>query len=143
MSTQIPDNPAVVENHRYGHVMVRTPSKQRPPQGAHLYKLRIAAGLTLVQLAELIGETHSNIAFWEKIDKPPRSDVLAPLAAALGVSVEDLLTPNNQVQKPRGGPVGKLRRAFEDASELPRSQQEKIVEMVNAVVRGMRSQQQR
>jgi transcriptional regulator with XRE-family HTH domain len=87
----------------------------------------------------MVGETHSNIAFWEKSDKPPRSDVLAKLADALGVTVEELLAPGKTRAKPRNGPVGKLRRTFEDAARLPRAQQDKIIEVVNALVRGLRT----
>lgn len=129
----MPPNHDHIENRPYNEAMPRKPTHQRPAQGEHLFKLRVAAGLTQVELAKMVGETHSNIAFWEKADKPPRSDVLPRLAEALGVSVEEILRPHMGMPRHRGGPVGKLRRAFEIASALPRSQQEKIVEIVTAL----------
>jgi hypothetical protein len=45
------------------------------------------------------------------------------------VSIESLLSDNGIVAfKKKGGPTGKLKKIFEDASELPRRQQEKIAE---------------
>jgi transcriptional regulator with XRE-family HTH domain len=113
--------------------MARTPTKARSPQGVRLAELRKAAHLSQAALGWLIGETQQNIAFWEQSDKPPRSDVLPKLARVLGVSVEDLLDVGRPVAR-RSGPVGKVRRLFEDVSELPRRQQEKVVEFVSALV---------
>jgi hypothetical protein len=58
-----------------------------------------------------------------------------PLGAVLGVSVETLLTPDGELapERPRG-PVGRARKAFDDISRLPRRQQDKIIEIVEAFV---------
>jgi transcriptional regulator with XRE-family HTH domain len=98
-----------------------------------LAELRKAAHLSQAALGRLIGEKQQNIAFWEQSDKPPRSDVLPKLARVLGVSVEELLDVSRPVAR-RSGPVGKVRKLFEDVSELPRRQQEKVVEFVSALV---------
>lgn len=113
--------------------MARTLTKARSPQGARLAELRKAAHLSQAALGRLIGEKQQNIAFWEQSDKPPRSDVLPKLARVLGVSVEDLLSVSRPVIR-RNGPVGKVRKLFEEVSELPRRQQEKVVEFVSALV---------
>lgn len=107
--------------------------KSRPPQGARLADLRRAAGLTQVELAKLLGETQQNITFWEHSDKPPRSEILPKLAKVLGVSVEQLLGISPLADR-RPGPVGKTQKAFEEVARLPRSQQDKIVEIVEALV---------
>jgi transcriptional regulator with XRE-family HTH domain len=115
--------------------MPRELSKQRPRQGAHLAALRQSAGLTQTELAKLVGDTQRNIAYWEQSEKPPRSDVVPKLARVLGVSLEDLLTPTDArtPERPRG-PVGKVRKTFEDVSRLPRRQQDKIIEIVEALM---------
>lgn len=113
--------------------MPRTLSKPRPVQGTHLLELRKAANLSQAELAELVGETQRNIAYWEQSDKPPRSDVLPKLAEVLGIRVENLLLPESQLRR-RGGPVGKVRRVFEEVSRLPKREQNKIVETVSALV---------
>jgi transcriptional regulator with XRE-family HTH domain len=107
--------------------------KERPPLGQRLTELREAAGLTQVQLAERVAVHPSNIGFWELTGTPPRGEVLPKLADALGVSVDVLLgvappKPKRQAAK------GRLQLVFESAAKLPRRQQEKIVEVVEAMV---------
>ena len=121
------------KNRGYTPAMPRQLSKQRPRQGARLAELRKAAGLSQTELARLVGESQQNIAFWEQSEKPPRSDVLLNLAKVLGVSVEKLLT-DEEVRPKRGGPVGKVQKLFDEVSDLPRRQQEKVVEFVSAFV---------
>jgi len=105
----------------------------RPKQGARLASLRIASGLSQDDLARAIGVPQQNIAYWERSEKPPRSDVLPAMARTLGVSVADLLEPTAAtVLDAPGRPLsGKLRRVFDRAAELPRRQQEKIAEFVD------------
>ncbi len=113
--------------------MASRSTKARPAQGARLSEFRKAIGLTQVELAKLVGETQQNIAFWEQSNKPPRSEVLPKFAKVLGVSVEQILGISTLAER-RSGPVGKTQRAFEEVASLPRSQQEKIVEIVAALV---------
>lgn len=107
--------------------------KDRPPLGLRLTELRQAAGLTQAQLAERIGVHPSNIGFWELSGTPPRGEVLPKLTHALGVSVDEFLgvtppKPKKQAAK------GRLQSVFESASKLPRRQQQKIAEVVEALV---------
>ena len=108
-------------------------SKPRPRQGARLAALRRAAGLTQAELADLVGDVQPNIAYWEQSDKPPRSDILPKLAKVLGVSFEDLLSADI-LPEPKRGPVGRMQKLFADVSRLPRRQQDKVVEFVEAFV---------
>ena len=91
-----------------------------------------------MQLARIVGVSQANVALWERSSKPPRSEILGPLAKALGVRVEDLLGTKSELPKaasPRKpGPVGRLQKAFEQAAALPRSQQQKVVEIVTALL---------
>ena len=106
--------------------------KPRTVQTNPLRALREAAGLSLRALARQIGEDHSNVRYWETSGMPPRSDVLVPMAKALGVTVEVLL--GHPTAKRRVTPAGKLGQVFEQVSQLPRRQQEKIVDVVSALV---------
>jgi transcriptional regulator with XRE-family HTH domain len=108
--------------------------KERPALGQRLVELRQAAGLTQMQLAQKLAVHHSNIAFWELSGTPPRGQVLPVMAQALNVSVDELLgvtppKPRKQAAK------GRLQLVFEAASKLPRRQQEKIAEFVEAFVK--------
>jgi transcriptional regulator with XRE-family HTH domain len=97
----------------------------------HLRRLREASSLSVRELARQIGESHTNVSYWERSGQIPRSDVLAPMAKALGVTVEELLGE----EKPRRAtPPGKLGQVFDQVSKLPRRQQDKIVEVVQALV---------
>ena len=57
-----------------------------------------------------------------------RPEFLAGLAKVLGVSTEQLLGADTPPKK--DGPTGKARKLFEEVSKLPRSQQQRILAMV-------------
>lgn len=123
--------------------MPRSLTKTRPPQGAHLAALRQAAGLSQSALASLVGETQQNIAFWEQSDKPPRSDVLPGLAQVLGVRVEELLNAQEVKEETarKSSSVkaaAKVRRTFEEVSTLPRPQQQRIIGIVQDLIKAQR-----
>jgi transcriptional regulator with XRE-family HTH domain len=101
-------------------------------QTSRLKALREAAGLSLRELARQIGEDHSNVRYWETSGHPPRSDVLPAMAQALGVTLEELLG----VPKSRRGtaPSSRVGRAFEAVARMPRRQQQKIIDVVEAFV---------
>jgi len=62
-----------------------------------------------------------------------RHDQLEALAGALGITLAELVGAPEA--KSRGsGPAGKLRQVFESASKLPRHQQAKVAEFVEAFV---------
>jgi transcriptional regulator with XRE-family HTH domain len=125
--------------------MPRTLTKTRPSQGAHLAALRQAAGFSQSALAAQVGETQQNIAFWEQSDKPPRSDVLPKLARVLGVSVEELLNAQEAQEatarkSSSAKAAAKVRRTFEEVSTLPRPQQQRILDVVQAMLQAQRPQ---
>jgi len=100
---------------------------------SHLRKLRLASGLSVRELARQIGQQPTNVSFWERTGKTPRSEVLVDMARVLGVSVEQLLGQTPTRKNPNN-PAGKLGRTFEAVSKLPRRQQQKIIEVVEALV---------
>ena len=99
---------------------------------SRLRQLREAAGLSVRELARQIGEQHTNVLFWETSGNLPRSNVLLPMAKALGVTVEELLgepRPKRVVS-----PGGRARQLFEAVSRMPRRQQEKILDILEPFV---------
>jgi transcriptional regulator with XRE-family HTH domain len=121
--------------------MPRKSTKTKPPQGMKLAELRKDAGLSQYELAAYVGVPQANIAFWERSEKPPRSEVLPKMAEALGVSVEALLIVGDEKSLKRKAtkssnrrPAGKVREVFDRVSKLPRRQQEHIVNWVSAYV---------
>ena len=111
----------------------RPSKRERPPFGARLHDLREKAGLTQAQVAEHLGISARAYAFWERDPVALKADQLAALAKVFDVSV-DYLVGQEPPRERKGGPVGRARRAFEQVSKLPRAQQNKIVEVVEAYV---------
>lgn len=104
--------------------------KEEP--SSHIRKLRERAGLTVRELARQIGTNHPNVLYWEKTGQVAKTEFVAPLAAALGVTVEEILGLPRSRQGPTPG--GKLGKIFESAARLPRSQQQKIIDMAEAYI---------
>jgi hypothetical protein len=87
--------------------------------------------------ASWLGVHRSNIGFWENNGIIPRSDLLAPMAEALGVSVNDLL---GKASKPKraAAPMGRARLVFDQVSKLPRRQQQHIIRVVEDLIAAKR-----
>ena len=106
---------------------------QRPPLGERIAAFRERAGLSQQQLAEKLTVNQQMVAYWERRSVTLRPEQLKALADALKTSVDELL--GKAPPKARGaGPVGKVRQVFEIVSRLPRRQQQKIIEVVEALV---------
>lgn len=120
----------------YTTAMGRKLTKPRGRHGARLAVLRQQAGLTQVELANLIGEKQQTIAYWERSSRPPRSDALPKLARVLGVQLEDLVKSSGAVPEPspKIGPTGRVQKLFTEVARLPRRQQDKIIEFVSAFI---------
>lgn len=57
----------------------------------HLRTTRVRLGLTQAQLAEAAGCTQSDISKYESGTRPNRLDVITKLAAALGITREEVI----------------------------------------------------
>ena len=101
-------------------------------KNSHLRSLREKAGLTLRELARQVGEHPSTRLSANGTGSTPKSDVSSPMAKALGVTVEELL--GEPKLRRATVPGGKARQVFDAVSQLPRRQQQKIVEVVEALV---------
>lgn len=103
-----------------------------------LKALREAAGLSQRELARMIGQEQSNISYWERTGKVPRSDLLVPIAEALGASVDELLG----LPKPKGNgkPGGRLGVVVDRIARMPRRQRERVVGIVETVLAGEEAQ---
>jgi transcriptional regulator with XRE-family HTH domain len=115
----------------YTSGMGRPLQSVRHPQGAHIAALRKSKSLTQAEAAEILGVPQANLARWERIAKPPRADVLPLMAKLYGVSVDDLFYAKRSTQKP---PVGKVQALFNELTKLPRTQQHKVVEVLEAMM---------
>jgi len=106
---------------------------ERTGFGERVRAAREAAGLTQQQVADQLGITQPSYALWERHAVALKPEQIANLAKILGVRVEELVNPTSP-QNRRGGPAGKLRRVFEQASDLPRAQQQHILKILEPFV---------
>ena len=112
----------------------RPARQERTPFGERVAQARESAGLTQQQLAEKLDSTQRVIAYWEREPVALRAEQLAALAEALHVSADFLLGREDKLPSPKG-PPGRLRQLFEQLHQLPRSQQNKIVAILQPFVR--------
>jgi transcriptional regulator with XRE-family HTH domain len=105
------------------------PAKQpRTPFGERLHAAREAVGLSQAQVAEKMGVAQSAYAGWERRPVALKPQQVEKLAVILNVTPEHFF--DKAAKHQRGGPAGKLRQVFEEASKLPRHQQGKVAEFV-------------
>jgi transcriptional regulator with XRE-family HTH domain len=95
--------------------------------------MRKAAGLSVRELARQIGQQATNVSYWERTGKPPRSEVLMDMARVLGVSVEEVLGQSAK-RRATAVPGGKLGEVFQEVARLPRGKQQRIISVVAALV---------
>jgi transcriptional regulator with XRE-family HTH domain len=120
------------------YMQIGRPSKHaRTAFGERLFAARTAAGLSQAEVAQKLGITQTAYADWERHPTALRPDQIEKLTKILKISVEDLFASNGR-SKERAGPVGRARRAFERVSELPRSQQQHILKVVEAFVEAIK-----
>ena len=110
----------------------------RTPFGERVFEARTAAGLSQAQVAEQLGITQSGFADWERHSVALKPEQLLKLSEILGKPVEELIG----VERPRRGrgPAGRAKRVFEKLSDLPRSQQGRILDSLELMLAGHASQ---
>ena len=111
----------------------RPSSKPRTPFGERLHVAREALGLSQTQVAEKMGVSQKAYAVWERYPVALRADQVEKLAEILNVPAEGFFNGNGH-NKRGSGPTGKVRQVFDKVSKLPRHQQNKVVEFVEAFV---------
>jgi transcriptional regulator with XRE-family HTH domain len=117
------------------------PSKfKRTEFGKRIYEARLKSGLTQKHLAEKLKVTQPTYADWERRAVSIKPKYLAQLSELLGVSLEYLVGSDlNKKAQSKGGPVGKVRRVFEEVNELSRHQQQRILGVVEDMIAAQRT----
>jgi transcriptional regulator with XRE-family HTH domain len=111
----------------------RPSSRPRTPFGQRVHAAREALGLSQAEVAAKLGVNQASYGAWERDPVALRPDQVEQLVKILNITAEQLF--GTATAKTRGGgPVGKLRQVFEKASQLPRHQQNKVAEFVEAFV---------
>jgi len=108
-------------------------SDQRTQFGQRLHEARIGKGLSQAHMAEALGISQPSYADWERKAVSLRPEYLPKLATLLDVSIHHLLGIEPQ-KRQSSGPSGKLRRLFDQVSEMPRYQQQRVISLLEDIV---------
>ena len=114
-------------------------SKKRSEFGQRLHDARQAKGLSQNQVADALGVTQPSYADWERSAVSLKPEYLPKLAEVLGVPVASLLGVEAPPTRSASGPTGKLRRLFEEANQLPRSQQARVMTVLEDMLVAQRA----
>ena len=98
-----------------------------------LVRLRKEAGLSQAQMAERLGISQPVVSDYERRAIRLHGELILKVAEILNVTADELL--GRETKKPKARPSGKVQQIFEEVSNLPRRQQDKVVEFVSAFVR--------
>ena len=101
--------------------------------GKRLAELRKARGLTQAELAEQIDVNQTAVGSYEIGRRRIPLSQIAPLAKALGVSLPELIELDPSING-RPGPTPKLQRQIEQVSQLPRTKQKFVSDMLDTVL---------
>ena len=112
----------------------RPSDKPRSHFGQRLKHAREKAGLTQAELGTRLGVSQRAVAHWERTSAVVRPEQLEAIADTLKISIDELVRETAKKQRQRSGPTGRVQQVFEDVSKLPRKQQLKVVEFVEAFV---------
>ncbi len=101
--------------------------------GHTMAALRKEQQITQVQLAEILGISQQYVQAFEAGRRKVPSSMLPTLAEVLAVSVEELIGIASTSNKKRG-PAPKLLKQVEQISQLPKTKQKFVMEMLDTVI---------
>lgn len=102
--------------------------------GQRIARLRKEQGITQVQLAETLGIAQQTLAHYEVGRLRVAAAMLPSLAKALSVAIEELLGEEPATAKGKRGPAPKLQQQLEQISQLPKTKQRFVMEMLDTVL---------
>ncbi|MCP4285410.1 MAG: helix-turn-helix domain-containing protein [Gammaproteobacteria bacterium] len=120
--------------HRWAHKMTPQDKQFYQQLGKRVAQLRKDQGLTQTQLAEILGISQQTMAHYEVGRLRVAVAMLPALAKALAVSIEELMDVQPTAAKGKRGPTPALQRQIEQISQLPRTKQKFVMEMLETVI---------
>ena len=113
----------------------RIQSSQAVSFGERLAALRKAAGFTQVELAAELGISQRMVAYYESPDATPPANLLAQIAAALGISIDELFgrqTAKRRLVKQEGD--SRLRRRLLAIEKLDVVEKRQVLQLLDAFI---------
>ncbi len=113
--------------------VVRKKNGQRPGFGERLSALRKAAGYTQQELAQELGVSRRMIAYYEGETEHPPAALLPGLAAALGVSTDELLgaTP---LRRRAAKADSRLQRRMQQIEKMNPKEKRQVLQILDALI---------
>ncbi len=105
-----------------------------PHLGARIAKLRKAQGITQIQMAEALSVSQQTINSYEVARRRIPASTLPTLAKLLTVSIDELLGEQLKRTNGKRGTASKLQQQIERVSQLPRSKQKFVIDMIDTVI---------
>lgn len=102
--------------------------------GARMAKLRRAAGYTQHQLADEIGATRRQIAYYESESEHPPANLLADLARVLNVSTDDLLGLNGARKRKVLAVSPRLERRMRQIEALDAKPKQQLLGLIDTFI---------
>ncbi len=122
-------------------VMAGRPREKEPPFfGQRLSAVRNNKGLTQKQLADKLDVKRSLIDYYETRSPNPSLDFIERSAAALDVTIAELLGSEPNAAKGKPGPKSQLQRKCEQVKLLPREKQKFIIQFLDTVLDSQQKQ---
>ena len=113
----------------------RPSTKPTPPFGARLSTLRQERGWTQAQLAEKLSVSVKAVTYYEREVSSPNTRTLTRIAEALGVEPATLLDGSQSRRAAKPGPPSEWEKRIASIKQLPRGKQQKIAEVVEALLK--------
>jgi len=101
--------------------------------GERITHLRKARGITQVQLAETLGVSQQTVQAYEVGRRRIQVSTLPVVAKLFGVSLEELFGEADRSNRKRG-PASRLQQQIEAISQLPKTQQRFVTQMLDTVL---------
>ena len=105
--------------------------------GKRLRTIRLARGMTQVELGDAVGVSNRVIAYYEADDAQPPGAMLVDLAKTLRVTSDELLglTPMKQKASPKSA---RLLKRLQQVEKLPAADQRAVLKFVDALLQTRR-----
>lgn len=120
----------------------RPSQKPRSAFASRVRALREQARLSQIEVAAKLGITQQSYAMWERRDVALSVAQLEQLAELFGVPVTAFFSQELTETARPPGPAGRARKAFEALGELSRSEQARVLDLVEPLVRVIRRERE-
>ena len=110
----------------------RKPTKEAPPFGKNLARLRKERGLTQYEFADLLGISRNLVLHYERNCANPTMDFVVKAAKVMDTSTDELMGLSRSTIK--RGPSPKALKIAERISTLPKAKQSIVVGMLEGAI---------